>query len=372
MMTVLADVIDTLTVPGTLVEKLDDDRVRCNACGHRCVLKPGQRGICKVRFNRDGVLYVPWGYVAGAQTDPIEKKPFSHFLPGSDALTFGMVGCNFHCDFCQNWISSQALCDPQAHFSPNNLQRITSQQVVDYAVQTAAQAVVSSYNEPLITTEWALDIFRLAKEAGLKCGFVSDGYATPETLAFLRPYLDGLKIDLKTMQVDQYRQLGGSLEVVLDTIRLAVEMGIWVEVVTLVIPGFNDTQEELWDASRFMASVSRDIPWHVTAFHPDYKMTDHDATPSASLQQAAEIGEEAGLHYVYAGNLPGRVGSLENTYCPHCRQLLVARRGYQISEYHITAEGKCPKCQTSIAGIWTDSPDKVRLGGWGMPRRAQF
>ena len=371
-MTALVDVMDNLTVPGTLFEKLDDDDVRCNACGHRCVLKPGQRGICKVRFNRDGELLVPWGYVAGVQTDPIEKKPFAHFLPGIDALTFGMVGCNFYCDFCQNWVSSQALRDPKARFNSSHLQQITPRQLVDYAVQTAAQAVVSSYNEPLITTEWAADIFKLAKQAGLQCGFVSDGYATPETLAYLRPYLDGLKIDLKTMQTEQYRQLGGKLEVVLDTIRQAVEMGIWVEVVTLVIPGFNDSPEELWEASRFLASVSRNIPWHVTAFHPDYKMTDRDATTSASLQQAAEIGEEAGLHYVYAGNLPGRVGSLENTYCPQCRQLLVARQGFRISEYHITAGGECPNCRRAVEGIWTDKPEDVRLNSWGTPRRARF
>ena len=372
MMTMLVDVLDEWTVPGTLYEKLDDDDVRCVACGHRCVLKPGQRGICKVRFNRDGELRVPWGYVAGAQTDPIEKKPFSHFLPGSDALTFGMLGCNFHCDFCQNWISSQALRDPAVRFSPYNLQQAEPQQMVDYAIKTGAQAVVSSYNEPLITTEWAVGIFKLAKEAGLKCGFVSDGYATPETLAYLQPYLDGLKIDLKTMQAEQYRQLGGKLDVVLDTIRRAVEMGIWVEVVTLVIPDFNDTPEELWEASRFLASVSRDIPWHVTAFHPDYKMTDRGRTPSSSLQQAAEVGEEAGLHYVYAGNLPGRVGSLENTYCPQCRQLLVARQGFTVSAYHVTADGKCPKCGAEIAGIWTDKPGDVRLNSWGMPRRAKL
>lgn len=371
-MTRLADVIDGMTVAGTLAEKLDDQKVRCLACGHRCTLKPGQRGICQVRFNREGTLQVPWGYVAGAQTDPIEKKPFAHFLPGSDALTFGMVGCNFHCDFCQNWISSQALCDPVAHFSPYNLQKISPEEIVAYAVKTSAQAVISSYNEPVITTEWAAAIFKQAKQAGLKCGFVSNGYATPETLDYLRPFLDGLKVDLKTMQAEQYRHLGGKLEVVLDTIRRAVDMGLWVEVVTLVIPDFNDSADELWETSRFLASVSRDIPWHVTAFHPDYKMTDRGFTPAATLQQAAEIGEEAGLHFVYAGNLPGRVGSLENTYCPTCRQLLVERQGYRISEYHLTAEGKCPKCQASISGIWTDAPNQVRLDGWGTPRRATW
>jgi pyruvate formate lyase activating enzyme len=181
-----------------------------------------------------------------------------------------------------------------------------------------------------------------------------------------------LKVDLKTMQAEQYRQLGGKLEVVLDTIRTAVEMGIWVEVVTLVIPGFNDSPDDLWQTARFLTSVSRDIPWHVTAFHPDYKMTDRGYTPAPTLQQAAEIGEEAGLHFVYAGNLPGRVGPLENTYCPNCRQLLVARQGYMLGEYHLTAEGKCPKCQTQIPGIWTDAPDQMRLGGWGLPRRARW
>lgn len=353
-MTELMDVIDHLTSAGSLVEKLDDDKVRCNACGHRCVLKPGQRGICRVRFNQEGTLQVPWGYVAGLQTDPIEKKPFAHFLPGSNALTFGMVGCNFHCDFCQNWLSAQALCDHEVHFSARHLQRISPQDIVNYALQTRARAVVSSYNEPLITTEWAVDIFKLARQAGLKSGFVSNGYATPQTLAYLRPVLDALKVDLKTMQAEQYRALGGKLEVVLDTIRQAVESGLWVEVVTLVIPGYNDTPEELWEAARFLASVSRDIPWHVTAFHPDYKMTDRSSTPADSLQQAAEIGEEAGLHHVYAGNLPGRVGSLENTYCLNCRHLLIDRRGYTLNGFYLTPAGNCPQCGTHIPGVWED------------------
>ena len=184
------------------------------------------------------------------------------------------------------------------------------------------------------------------------CAHVSNGNATPEALAYLRPYLAAYKIDLKTMQDRHYRELGGVLQHVLDTIRMAHELGLWVEVVTLVIPGFNDSPAELWDAARFLASVSPDIPWHVTAFHPDYKMTDRPATPAATLQQAAEIGQEAGLHYVYAGNLPGRVGSLEDTLCPHCQTLLVQRRGYTVLENRLSGRSTCPNCGETIPGVW--------------------
>lgn len=364
----LVEFLDTLTAPGELGEKLEDGSVRCHACAHRCLIHPGRRGICKVRFNLDGELRVPWGYVAAAQSDPIEKKPFFHLLPGSNALTFGMLGCDFHCDFCQNWISSQALRDPAAGFSPRYIQRVDPEQVVRYALHSGAGLVVSSYNEPLITSEWAVAIFRLAQSAGLRCAYVSNGNATPEVLTYLRPYLSAYKIDLKTMQDRHYRQLGGVLNNVLDSIRRAHELGLWVEIVTLVIPGFNDSPSELWDAARFIASVSADIPWHVTAFHPDYRMLDVPYTTVSSLKQAAEIGQEAGLRYVYAGNLPAKVGTLEDTCCPKCQTVLVERRGFTISSYHITAQGACPKCGTAIPGVWTDHPENVRLNGWGMPR----
>jgi pyruvate formate lyase activating enzyme len=203
----------------------------------------------------------------------------------------------------------------------------------------------------------------------LGCAYVSNGNATPEALRMLQPYLDAYKIDLKSMQDKNYRKLGGVLKNVLDTIQYASQLGIWVEVVTLVVPGFNDDPEELWDAARFLASISQDIPWHVTAYHPDYKMLDNHATPITTLQTAAEIGQEAGLNYVYAGNIPGRVGSLENTYCPHCQELLVSRRGFVIRDYKITAKGTCPKCGVRVAGRWTDEPESVHLGGWGLPRR---
>ena len=356
--------LDALTKPGWLSERLEDGAVRCFACAHRCLIKAGRRGICKVRFNRDGELRVPWGYVAALQVDPIEKKPFAHFLPGSNALTFGMLGCDLHCEFCQNWLSSQALRDPAASWSADYIREITPAQMVSTAVQNRAPIIVSSYNEPLITTEWAIDIFKQAKEAGLYCAYVSNGYATPEVLEALRPYLCAYKIDLKTMQDSQYRRCGGVLKNVLDSIQKAYDLGLWVEVVTLVIPGFNDSPEELWDASRTIASISMDIPWHVTAYHPEYKMTDPPQTPAKTLQQAAEIGQEAGLKYVYAGNLPGRVGSLEDTHCPECSNRLIQRRGYQILDYKITAEGTCPFCGATIAGFWNEKPATIRRGDW--------
>jgi pyruvate formate lyase activating enzyme len=241
--------------------------------------------------------------------------------------------------------------------------------MVTFAHQAGAGVIASSYNEPLITTEWAVAIFKQAKAAGLKCVFISNGNATPQALEMLRPYLVGYKIDLKSMDDRHYRKLGGVLEHVLESIRLAHELGLWVEVVTLVIPGFNDSSEELMDAARYIRSVSADIPWHVTAFHPDYKMVDPPPTTTRILLRAAEIGQEAGLNYVYAGNLPGRVDDYENTRCPNCHELLIRRYGYVIQEYRLTAEGACPRCAAAIPGIWPSEPETVRLNGYGVPRR---
>ena len=366
-MATATEILDHLTRESSLCDALDDQRVQCKACAHRCKIAAGRRGVCQVRFNHEGKLYVPWGYVASAAVDPIEKKPYYHFLPGSDALTFGMLGCNLKCNFCQNWLSSQTLRDPQADGAVNSIQHISSEQLVAAAVRNQAAVIASSYNEPLITSEWAQEIFSLAKAEGIQCVYVSNGFATPEVLEYLQPVMRGFKVDLKTMQEKQYKELGASLQPVLDSIIKAHELGMWVEVVTLVIPGFNDSTEELWDAARFITSVSEDIPWHVTAYHPDYNQ-DAPATSSTILQRAADVGQEAGLRYVYAGNLPGRVGSLENTHCPKCGTVLIRRRGYTIQEYHLTGEGKCPKCGMAIAGVWTDKPEDVRIGGWGMPR----
>src|SRR4030067_896537 len=279
----LAEALDEYSVEGELYQKLENNKVLCHACGHRCVIYDGLRGICKVRYNKDGKLFVPKGYVAALQSDPTEKKPFFHVLPGSLTLTFGMLGCDYHCSYCQNWLTSQALRD---------------------------------------------------------------------STAGIEPMTDCYKVDLKSMQDRNYRKLGGLLSTVLETIPRLVEMGFWVEIVTLVIPGFNDSNEELKEAAKFLASVSPDIPWHVTAFHKDYKMTDPDNTSPETLIRAAEIGLEAGLRFVYAGNLPGWVKTYENTYCPNCLKLLVERYGYRILNYYITPDGKCPNCFSTIPGIW--------------------
>jgi pyruvate formate lyase activating enzyme len=361
-MTSLANVLDAMTVPGELCERLPDGAVRCYACGHRCLVREGRRGICKVRFNEGGTLKVPWGYVAGLQSDPTEKKPFYHLLPGSDTLTYGMLGCDFHCDYCQNWVSSQALRDPAADIAGGHLRRTTPEELVGHARRMGAQVVASSYNEPLITSEWSAAIFNQAVKAGLKCAYVSNGNATEEVLDYLSPYLDALKVDLKCMRDANYRRLGGVLQNVLDTIEMAHERGLWVEVVTLVVPGFNDSVEELMDAARFITSVSADIPWHVTAFHSDYKMADRGRTSQKTLRRAAEIGEEAGLHYVYAGNLPGQVQSYEDTRCPNCNHTLISRRGFLVLDYALTDEGNCPSCGTHIPGIWPDHRSDVNLG----------
>jgi pyruvate formate lyase activating enzyme len=288
-------------------------------------------------------------------------------MPGSNALTFGMLGCDYHCGYCQNWLTSQALRDPASDESINYIRKISPQGMVDLARRTHAPVVVSSYNEPLITSEWAVGIFKAAKAAGLMCAYVSNGNNTPEVMEFIRPYIDAYKVDLKSMSDANYRKLGGVLQHTLDGIKRAHQMGLWVEVVTLIIPGFNDSTEELWDAARFIAGVSSDIPWHVTAFHKDYKMTEPDNTPAQTLLRAAEIGREAGLHYVYSGNLPDRVEEYEDTFCSHCNAKLIRRSGYVILGYHITASGQCPNCGTKVPGIWPQNPSKVQLNGYGIP-----
>jgi len=367
----LEQLLDTLTVEGELYDKHADGSVTCYACGHRCLIKPGRRGICKVRFNEDGVLKVPWGYVGALQSDPTEKKPFFHIYPGSDTLTFGMLGCDLHCSYCQNWVTSQALRDPASELAGAQPAQVSPQELAALAQQRGAALVGSSYNEPLITSEWAVAVFREAVQAGLKCVYISNGNATRETLEYIRPYVTGYKIDLKTMSDKNYRKLGAVLKNVLDGVQMVHALGFWLEIVTLIVPGFNDSDEELMDAARFLASLSPDIPWHVTAFHKDYKMTEPDNTTARTLIRAAEIGEEAGLRYVYAGNLPGQVGEYEHTFCPNCRTRLIERYGYVILDYRLTAQGTCPNCGTKIAGVWTDRPDAVRLHGPGRPRSVE-
>jgi pyruvate formate lyase activating enzyme len=350
MATTLKDTLGELTGEGELYERLPERRVRCYACGHRCLIPEGRDGVCRVRFNRDGVLRVPQGYVATSlQLDPVEKKPFFHVLPGVPALSFGMLGCDYHCGYCQNWLTSQALRDAEALTRPS---RITPQDIVRCALEQRAPIVTSTYNEPLITSEWAVAVFKLAKAKGLKTAYVSNGNATPEVLDYLRPWLDLYKVDLKGFNDASYRKLGGKLQTVLDTIQLLIAKGFWVEVVTLVVPDWNDGDEEFRNIARFLAGVSRDLPWHVTAFHPDYKMADRTWTPVAALKRATEIGRAEGLRYVYAGNVPGRAGSLESTFCPSCETLLIERVGFRVLANHLAA-GACPRCGTRIPGVWS-------------------
>jgi pyruvate formate lyase activating enzyme len=347
----LADQLDLRTTPGKLVEQLPDNAVRCVACGHRCLVREGKRGICKVRFNDGGVLRVPRNYVAALQCDPVEKKPFFHVLPGTNALTFGMLGCDFHCGYCQNWVTSQALRDAAAIAPPID---VTAEELVAHAGRCDARLVVSSYNEPLITSEWAVEVFDVARDRGLVTGFVSNGNATPEALDFVRPHADCYKIDLKTMNDRHYRQLGGVLQHVLDSIRMVHERGFWLEVLTLVIPGFSSDEGELRAAAEYIASIDVDIPWHVTAFHEDYKFQGMGNTTASTLIRACEIGRSAGLRYVYAGNVPGRVGPWEDTRCPSCDTVLIARRGYHILSHTLGSDGQCPACRLTIPGLWSN------------------
>ncbi len=353
-----------------LWEKLDRNRIRCFACGHCCPIPEGQPGVCKVRFNRGGTLYVPWGYVAGVQCDPIEKKPFFHAYPGALAYSFGMLGCDLHCSYCQNWVTSQALRDPEAVSAPL---AADPEILVKDAVALGAKVVVSTYNEPLITSEWAVEIFRQAREAGLQTAFVSNGNGTPQVLEYLHPWIDLYKVDLKSFDDRHYRQLGGRLQPILDTILALHQMGVWLEIVTLLIPGFNDGDDELRKLTAFLADVSPDIPWHVTAFHQDYKMTSPSDTRPADLLRAAGIGRDAGLRYIYAGNLPGQVEGLEDTHCGSCGELLVQRRGYSIQAYKLTERGECPACQTPVPGRWSTKFDGQIATSPFLPRkRAQF
>jgi pyruvate formate lyase activating enzyme len=324
-------------------------RIRCYACGHQCPIPDGASGVCKVRFNRGGHLRVPFGYVGGVQCDPIEKKPFFHAYPGALAYSFGMLGCDLHCSYCQNWVTSQALRDPVAVSPPRD---VSASALADDAVGLGAQVVVSTYNEPLITVEWAVEVFKEARLRGLLTGFVSNGNGTERVLEYLRPHIDLYKVDLKSFNDRRYRELGGRLQPILETIAWLHRAGVWVEIVTLLVSGFNDSDEELRALTGFLAGVSPDIPWHVTAFHPDYRMTDVGSTTAPMLQRAARIARGAGLKYVYAGNLPGQVGNLEHTVCGECGEMLVARYGYLIQKYALTPDGNCPACNAHLPGRW--------------------
>jgi len=359
-MPALGEVLEERTTEGVLYEKLEKNAVRCFSCGHRCKIPDGLKGICKVRYNEGGVLKVPRGYVAALQVDPIEKKPFFHAYPGALALSFGMLGCDYHCGYCQNWVTSQALRDPMAIAPPMDVEPA---ELVKLAKKHGAKVITSTYNEPLITSEWAVEVFKEAKKEGLICSYVSNGNGTPEVLDYIAQYVTIYKVDLKGFDDRHYRDLGGVLKPVLETIQGLKQRGIWVEIVTLVVPGFNDSDEELTKIAEFLASVDPNIPWHITAYHEDYKMQ-NPATTSQHLLRAYEIGKRAGLRYIYPGNIPGAFGDKEGTHCPKCDALVIGRNGFRVTSYHLI-NGACPKCATPIPGVWEGG---AAVGRSGIPR----
>jgi len=271
-------------------------------------------------------------------------------LPGSDALTFGMLGCDYHCGYCQNWVTSQMLRDPDAVAPPRET---SPKELVELALRHGAPVVASSYNEPLITSEWAVDVFKEAKARGLRCAYISNGNGTPQVLDFIRPHVDAYKVDLKTFDPKNYRQLGGVMENVTDTIRMLKQRGFWVEIVTLVVPGFSDDRDDLKRMADFLASVDPLMPWHMTAFHPDYKMTDgYRSTTAEDLMKIVDLGKQAGLKYLYPGNLPGQVGQWENSRCHHCDATVIKRHGFFVLENRVGQGGLCPDCHKPLPGIW--------------------
>ena len=349
----LIERIREYSAPAGLFERLKDGATRCLACAHKCVITPGGSGICKVRFNEGGILKVPWGYTSGCGLDPIEKKPFFHALPGALTFSFGMTGCNFKCSFCQNYLTSQALMGPAC--PAGEIEPAAPEKLAADARAAGAAFIVSTYNEPLITPEWSAAVFKEARKYGIRGAYVSNGYASPEVLDYIRPYVDIYKADLKTFNEDNYLKVaGGELSKVLKAIEMIHAKGFWLEIVTLLIPGFNDGKEELESLAGFIAGISKNIPWHVTAFYPAYRMTDREATPPETLLRAREIGLRKGLKYVYTGNIPGQ--GFEDTLCPSCGKALVTRRGFRIlnNTVKVTKKGKglCGNCSAPIPGLW--------------------
>ncbi len=332
--------------PAVLSHPLADKWVRCDLCAHRCRIPPGKSGICAVRVNDDGNLYtLVYGKAITAHVDPMEKKPLFHFLPGSMIFSIATAGCNFHCDFCQNWDISQMSKGPHGQISGD---AFPPDQVVAAARRTGCRSIAYTYSEPTIFFEYAYDVAQLAHKAGMKNVFVTNGYQTPETVALMKGVIDAANVDLKAFRDATYRKVcGARLQPVLDAITLLHEAGIWVEVTTLVVPGQNDSPSELRDIAHFIAGVSPDMPWHISRFHPDYKMMDVGPTPKETLLRAVEVGKEEGLHYVYVGNLPG--AGHEDTHCPSCGQTVIRRFGYSVRNE--LRGDTCPHCGATLAMV---------------------
>ncbi len=329
---------------------IDEEKklLQCFLCSHRCRIKIGKRGICGVRENREGKLYsLVYGRIVSENVDPIEKKPIFHMLPASLSYSISTVGCNFRCQHCQNYGISQY---PHQHKGEITGSHRTPEQVVEAALERRCKSISYTYVEPTIFYEFAYDTAKLAHQKGIKNVFVSNGYTTPEAVSEIAPYLDANNIDLKAFSDKFYREVcGAKLAPVLDTITQMKELGVWVEVTTLVIPGWNDTDKELQSIAEFIKGIDPQIPWHVTAFYPTYKMIDRGATPVSTLRRAREIGKAAGLHYVYVGNVPGEGG--ENTFCKRCSKEIINRTGFSISSVHMDGN-RCGYCKEPVAGIF--------------------
>ena len=329
-----------------LYEKLEDSIVQCHLCGHHCRIRPGDFGVCQVRQNQGGTLFtLVYGSAISQNVDPIEKKPLYHFYPGSRAFSIATLGCNFQCQWCQNWQIAQAprsqgLMDIH-HTSPAEL--------VSRAQATGSRSIAYTYTEPTIFFEYAYETAQLARQAGIANLYVTNGYMTGEMLDLFHPHLDAANVDLKAFRQRTYsRYVGAGLKTVLDSMKQMKALGIWLEVTSLLIPGVNDSPQEIKDMAEFVAQeLGTETPWHISRFFPQYKMSHLPPTPHKTLQAAYETGKEAGLEYVYMGNIAGE----SNTHCPQCRQRLIRRVGYNILENNIL-NGHCPHCQHVIAGVW--------------------
>jgi pyruvate formate lyase activating enzyme len=330
-------------------EKLPHDAVRCDLCRHHCRIAPGMRGICRVRENRAGrLMSLVYGRIVAEHVDPVEKKPLFHVLPGTTSYSIATVGCNFRCRHCQNHTIAQYEPGPAAEIPG---QFTTPEQIVGQALRKGCRSISYTYTEPTIFCEYALDCARLATAAGLKNIFVTNGYITTQALDAVAPFLDAANIDLKGFSDDFYRRVvGARLDEVLACIRDYKRRGIWIEITTLVIPGENDTDEQLDGIARFIAEeLGRDVPWHISRFFPQYRMTDREATPHSSLARAVEAGRRAGLHFLYVGNL---AGGRENTDCPACGATVIRREGFQMVDNRLVGD-VCPECGAELAGIFT-------------------
>lgn len=330
-----------------LYAKLDRERVQCALCAHRCIIAPDKLGICQVRQNRQGELVsLVYGQVISQAVDPIEKKPLFHFLPGTEAFSVATVGCNFRCTFCQNAEISQMPVDDGRIVGRS----ASPEQLVAAAKRYGCASIAYTYTEPTIAFEYTYEVATLAHQEGLKNVYVTNGYMTGEMLRAFHPLLDAANVDLKAFRDEFYRaQCGARLQPVLDSLKTMKELGVWVEVTTLIIPTLNDAEGELRELATFIVQeLGPETPWHVSRFHPTYRLLDKPATPPATLHRAAEIGREAGLHYVYEGNIPGQGG--ENTRCPGCGQTVIRRLGFSVLENHVR-QGQCPHCGAAIAGV---------------------